>query len=178
MEFTRASEKARWIADIHRIYAQLTETSNLGAAAILKIRNDLLAAAEKNYAYIPGQVSDETFNRLALAYPRHKTTEWFRFKEEWVPALEAFLVKYDEIADRNRHCWIRTVDHRLSERGFGFTFEFASHGDFLSREDHDELAAAAREFMEATGYAVPWHFDHVPSHPRRWPSPDADGTVA
>lgn len=174
MELTRASEKARWIADIHRIHDQLMTTSDLGADALLEIRNDLLAAAEEDYTYLPGQVSDETFHRLSLAYPRHKTTEWFRFKEDWVPALEAFLVKYDEIADRNRHCWIRTVDHRLSDRGFGFTFEFASHGDFLSREDHDELAAAARKFMEATGYAVPWHFDHVPSSPRRWPGPDAE----
>jgi hypothetical protein len=146
-------------------------TSDLGPAAILEIRNDLLASAEEKYIYLPGQISDETFNRLALAYPRHKTTEWFQFKEEWVPALETFLVRYDEIADRNRHCSIRTVDHCLSDAGFGFTFEFASHGDFLSREDHDALAAAAREFMEATGYVVPWYFDRVPASPRRWPCP-------
>lgn len=172
MEFTRASEKARWIADIHRIHDQLMTTSDLGEAALRAIRDDLLAAAEEDYAYIPGHISDETFNRLALAHPGHKTSEWFRFKEEWVPALETFLAKYDDIADRNRHCWIRTVDHRLSDRGFGFTFEFAFRGDFLSREDHDELLAAARKFMEATGYAVPWHFDHVPSFPRRWRTPD------
>jgi hypothetical protein len=171
MEYTRASEKARWIADIHRIHDQLAKTSDLGPTAILAIRNDLLAAAEEDYTYRPGQVSDETFNRLALAHPRHKTTEWFRFKEEWVAALETFLVRYDKIAERNRHCSIRTVDHRLSDAGFGFTFEFASHGDFLSKDDHDELSAAAREFMEATGYVVPWHFDLEPSSSPRWPRP-------
>ncbi len=169
MEFTRASEKARWIAEIHRIHDQMIETSDLGEAAIHGIRDDMLAAAERDYTHLPGQISDETFNRLCLTYPRHKTTEWFRFKEEWVPALETFLVKYDEIAGRNRHCSIRTIDHRLSDDGFGFTFEFASQGDFLSSEDHDALAATGREFMEATGYVVPWHFDHVPSSPRRWP---------
>lgn len=146
-------------------------TSDLGATAILEIRDHLLASAEEKYIYLPGHISDETFNRLAVAYPRHKTTEWFQFKEEWVPSLETFLVRYDEIANRNRHCSIRTVDHCLSDAGFGFTFEFASHGDFLSREDHDALAAAAREFMEATGYVVPWYFDRVPSSPRRWPTP-------
>jgi len=170
MKFTRASAKARWVAHIHRIHDQLMATSDLGAAAILDMRNYLLAGAEEDYAHLPGQISDETFDRLAKTHPRHKTTEWFRFKENWIPALETFLARYDEIANRNQHCGIRTVDHHLSDAGFGFSFEFCTHGDFLSREDHDKLSAAAREFMEATGYAVPWHFDHVPSSPRRWPS--------